>query len=79
MLHAAGKRVGTFVKPHLYDVRERVQVDLEPISGDDFAALLTEIRPVAEAVATQGLHPTEFEVKTLLMFLHFARTPWTWR
>ncbi len=76
VLHAAGKRVGTFVKPHLYDVRERVQVDLEPISGDDFAALLTEIRPVAEAVATQGFGtPTEFEVKTLLMFLHFARTP----
>lgn len=76
VLHAAGRRVGTFVKPHLYDVRERVLVDLTPISQDDFARLLTEIRPAVEAVAA-GAHgtPTEFEAKTLLMFLHFARVP----
>ena len=76
VLHAAGLRVGTFVKPHLYDVRERVLVDLEPISGDDFAALMSEIRPAIEAVAEAGSGtPTEFEAKTLLMFLHFARVP----
>ncbi len=76
VLHAAGMRVGTFVKPHLYDVRERVLVDLQPIGGEEFAALMSEIRPAIEAVAGEGFGtPTEFEAKTLLMFLHFARLP----
>ncbi|HEX2998661.1 MAG TPA: Mur ligase family protein, partial [Armatimonadota bacterium] len=76
MLHAAGQRVGTFVKPHLYDVRERVQVDLKPIDGDSFTSLMSEIKPaVAEVAAGKYGTPTEFEVKTLLMFLHFARVP----
>ncbi|MBI3945590.1 MAG: bifunctional folylpolyglutamate synthase/dihydrofolate synthase [Armatimonadetes bacterium] len=76
ILRAAGMRVGSFVKPHLYDVRERVLVDLEPISGAEFTALMTEIRPHIEAVAAAGFgNPTEFEAKTLLMFLHFERLP----
>lgn len=76
ILHEAGRCVGTFVKPHLYDVRERVLVNLQPISEADFAALMTEIRPHLEAVASAGLgHPTEFEAKTLLMLLHFSRLP----
>ncbi|HHX42288.1 MAG TPA: bifunctional folylpolyglutamate synthase/dihydrofolate synthase [Armatimonadetes bacterium] len=75
-LHAAGKRVGTFIKPHLYDVRERVMVDLQPIAGEEFAALMSEIKPAVEEVSARGFGtPTEFEVKTLLMFLHFARVP----
>ncbi len=69
----AGYRVGLFTSPHLTDVRERIQVDGELIPRDDVAALLTEMRPVVDAMADAGNSPTFFEVATALGFLHFLR------
>lgn len=74
ILRAAGFSVGTYLSPYVYDVRERIQVNGEPISKEDFAALMSEIAPHLEAVGTTELgEGTEFEAKTLMAFLHFAR------
>lgn len=43
MLRAAGYRVGLFTSPHLVRVEERIQIDGEPISAAELAALMGEI------------------------------------
>jgi len=73
ILSCAGLRTGLFVSPYVINVRERVQVDGCFISERQFAALIEELIPAVTQVARTVGHPTEFEVKTMLGFLHFAR------
>lgn len=72
ILRAGGQRVGTAPKPHLHTHRERVQVNGELISEQDFAGVMRRIVPLAEQVTQEEGSPTVFEVMTLLSFLHFA-------
>lgn len=73
ILRAAGHRVGLFTSPHLTDVRERVQVDGEPITQAELAARMTELAPAVAAMDADGFPPpTFFEIGTALGFLHFA-------
>lgn len=73
ILHAAGYKTGAYFSPYVYDVRERVQVNGALIPREDFARLVTQIRPHIEALAQTELgQTTEFELKTLLGFLYFA-------
>jgi dihydrofolate synthase/folylpolyglutamate synthase len=69
VLRAAGYRVGLFTSPHLSAVEERIQVDGVPISRDEIAVLLTEIRDRIDVT----LAPTFFEVGTAVGWLHFVR------
>lgn len=74
ILIAAGYKVGTYLSPYVFDVRERIQINGEMISKEDFAELVSDIAPEVEAVASTDFgQGTEFEVKTLMAFLHFAR------
>lgn len=76
LLGALGLSAGTYVSPHLQDVRERIRVATHPISRDDFVARLAELRPFLEE--TDSRHPervTFFEALTALAFAHFADTP----
>lgn len=73
ILEQAGYRTGLFTKPHLVTIRERTQVNRQPISGEDFAALVTALQAQVEAT---GRHPesrfrTFFELTTALSFLYF--------
>ncbi len=75
ILHEAGYRVGAYFSPYVYDVRERVQVGGEMISQEDFAARMTEMRPIIDTFDDSEFGPiTEFELKTLLAFFHFAKS-----
>ncbi len=69
ILRAAGYRTGLYTSPHLHTCRERIRVGGDLIGPQEFADLVGEIAPHAEAVA--GI--TWFEVTTALAFLHFAR------
>jgi dihydrofolate synthase / folylpolyglutamate synthase len=73
ILQAAGYRVGLMPKPHLVSYTERIQVDQQPISEADFAALLTELQPVIQRVAAELGPPTEFEILTSAALYFFAR------
>jgi len=74
ILRASGYRVGTYLSPYVFDIRERIQINGRQISKRNFAELMTEIVPHLEAVAaTEHGQPTEFEAKTLMALLHFAR------
>ena len=73
MLQASGYQVGAYFSPYVYDVRERVQINGEPISREDFARYVTFIRPHIEALEQTELGPTtEFELKTAIGFCYFA-------
>src|SRR4051794_24316942 len=73
-LRAAGHRVGETPKPHLVTYRERIVVDGRPIEAATFASLVDEVLPFADRVADRLGPPTEFELLTAVMFLHFARS-----
>src|SRR5438445_9644156 len=72
ILQADGYRVGLMTKALLISYTERIQVDQQPISDDDFAALLSELQPTFNRVALEHGQPTEFEVLTAASFYYFA-------
>ena len=69
MLTGCGYAVGKYTSPHLVDVRERIDINGQPIGKPDFAELMRE---VAEAAASIDLEPTFFEAMTAMAFKHFA-------
>ncbi|MHC1715891.1 MAG: folylpolyglutamate synthase/dihydrofolate synthase family protein [Acidaminococcaceae bacterium] len=59
--------------PHLVRYNERIEVDGEEISDEDFALVVTAVRRAVESVMAKGTdQPTQFEVLTAAAFLHFA-------
>src|SRR5262245_10511200 len=73
VLRHAKHRTGLFTSPHLSDVRERIQVNNTLITPEELVAVAEVVRPVVEALESEGQPPTFFEVTTALGFLHFAR------
>jgi dihydrofolate synthase/folylpolyglutamate synthase len=80
VLRAAGYRTGLFTSPHLERVEERIAVDGQPCTADEFAALVAAVRPTVEALdreanaGASGDHgPTYFEIITAMALLHFVR------
>ena len=73
ILSHAGYKVGLFTSPHLHSVCERVRVGLEPISTDEYAALIAQIWPAVESVGRDGEYGavTFFEMMTALGMAHF--------
>ena len=67
ILSAAGLKTGLYTSPHLFSFRERIRVDGQPISEQELAEVVEQIRPFA------GRDLTYFEVTTACAFLHFAR------
>lgn len=73
ILKEAGYVTGAYFSPYVYNVRERIQIDGRMLSEAEFADLVTEIKPLIERIAqTQLGQTTEFELKTIMGFCHFA-------
>ena len=70
ILKAAGYRTGLFTSPYLARFNERMQINGHPIDDEAMAALVTELRPLVEALED---HPTEFELITAAALLWFRR------
>ena len=76
ILRASGLKTGLYTSPHLMRINERIHINGEEISDDDFAALHGEVDRVAEELVEQGelpWHPSFFEMMTAIAFAHFAR------
>lgn len=69
MLQACGYKVGLYTSPHMIDVRERIVVNGEMISHNDFARLVRTIEPIGTKMRPT---PTYFDVLTAVAFKHFA-------
>lgn len=70
LLKAHGFRVGTFVSPHVYDIRERILLDCKPISKTQFAATSSAL--LTSALAMQPDQPSFFETINGVAFQSFA-------
>ncbi len=67
------RKTGLFTSPHLHTYRERFRINHRKISEEDFAALVTDLAPVLDALEAEGVEPpTEFELYTALALQYFA-------
>ncbi len=68
VLEEAGKKVGLYTSPHIFDYTERIKVNGFDISHSDFARLVFYICDIADK---NDIHLTEFEILTAVMFKYF--------
>ncbi len=74
ILKEAGYTVGLHISPHLVSPCERIQINNEPISEDEFVELVTIVIPHVEAMKTSRfIKPTYFEILVTMTFLAFVR------
>src|SRR6202043_1275016 len=76
ILRASGLKTGLYTSPHLLRINERIRVNGEEVSDDDFARLHGEVDRIAERLVQQGelpWHPSFFEMMTAIAFAYFAR------
>jgi dihydrofolate synthase/folylpolyglutamate synthase len=65
-----------FTSPHLSSMRERICIDGEPLSADDFVAAYEDVAPYAAMVDGQHAVPLSFfELLTGMAFAAFADAP----
>jgi dihydrofolate synthase / folylpolyglutamate synthase len=69
LLMAHGLKVGTYASPHLERINERILLDGQPISNDDFAE---NVSAVAEMEGLAAVRPSFFEILTAAAFRFFA-------
>ena len=66
-LTGAGLKTGLYTSPHLRSPRERIRIDGEMVSEEDFAALIHRLK------LCEPEESTYFELVTAAAFLHFRR------
>src|SRR5437660_2034677 len=67
ILHASGVKTGLYTSPHLMRINERIRVNGEEISDDDFAEIHGEVDRVDGRLVDQGelpWRPSFFEMMT---------------
>lgn len=73
MLQQAGKKVGSYTSPHFVRYNERICLNGEEISNEDFAAVTERTKAALDRfLAEGGEQPTQFEFITAMAFLYFA-------
>lgn len=73
ILKKAGYRTGTFISPHLVDVRERFLLDGEMISEEKFQQSFQRVRSAVKTMTGRGYcHPTFFEFCFFIAMVLFA-------
>ena len=76
LARSAGRRTGLYATPHLHTFRERIQIDGQPVSEEELAALADALVPVDRDVQAEQPEigqPTAFEVATAMALLGFRR------
>lgn len=71
---AAGIKTGLYTSPHLTNITERIRINNQEISPEDFARLTARVRETAERLVNEGsleTLPTFFEHLTAIAFVAF--------
>ncbi len=63
-----GYKTGLFTSPHIMDYTERIKINFEDISKENFAKYIEKIENVS---VKHNIELTEFETLTMLSFLYF--------
>ena len=75
ILRASCLKTGLYTSPHLMRINERIRINGEEISDDNFASLHAEVDRIAEKLVENAdlpWHPSFFEMMTAIAFEHFA-------
>ncbi len=76
LLRAFGLRTGRTTSPHLESIRERICLDGEPLTEEQFAAAYAEVLPYARIVDSRHADDVTFhEMLTAMAFATFADAP----
>lgn len=73
---AAGLRTGLYTSPHLVEPTERIRIDGQPVSPEQFVSAFHRVHQAAERLIRQGAferHPTYFETVTAMAFVLFQQ------
>jgi dihydrofolate synthase/folylpolyglutamate synthase len=70
LLRATGASVGLCTSPHILEVNERVQINLEPLAEEPFCKGLSEFWDIATGT---GLRPSYFEMLVAFAYWEFDR------
>jgi len=76
ILKEAGYRTGMFTSPHLQDLRERITINKEWITGQEFADSIEKVKENSEELLQKGIvkeTPTYFEHMLLTSLFHFQK------
>ncbi|MEJ2740697.1 MAG: bifunctional folylpolyglutamate synthase/dihydrofolate synthase [Dehalococcoidia bacterium] len=75
VLITAGYRTGLFTSPHLHTIRERVRVNNMPIAEEEFADIVTGLKPIVEKINSEAEfgNLTTFEILTAVVFDYFKK------
>ncbi|MFA7300991.1 MAG: Mur ligase family protein [Candidatus Shapirobacteria bacterium] len=72
LLKNHGFKVGLTVSPHIFDIRERIQINNKNISQSNFVNLLNKIIPAIDKTINNNYgNPTYFEIMVAMFFLAF--------
>ena len=75
IVRAAGHRTGLYISPHLLRVNERIRINGEEISEEQFGSIHQRVEAVSRRLVAAGelpWHPSFFEVLTAMAFDYFA-------
>lgn len=72
ILLEAGYKVGRYTSPAVFDYLEIFSIDNIPISKNEYAHMITEVRQAADIMKSEGMaEPTAFEIETAAAYKYF--------
>ena len=66
-----GKKVGTFTSPHIVSIHDRICINGNPISDDDFIRLAEQVKTMEQRLLETHDQLSFFELLTLIALLYF--------
>jgi len=76
LVRALGLRTGRFTSPHVESMTERISIDGEPVSEEQFVATYDEVAALATLADEDSTHPLSFfEMVVGMAFAAFADAP----
>ncbi|HIF71805.1 MAG TPA: bifunctional folylpolyglutamate synthase/dihydrofolate synthase [Dehalococcoidia bacterium] len=75
-LAASGYTTGLFTSPSIHRITERLRINRQPISENDFTKLVYDLWPAVEQVTADGDigRVSVFDLETAMAFCHFANS-----
>ena len=76
LITAAGLRTGRFTSPHVESMTERISLDGEPVTEEQFLAAFQDVAALADLADEDADHPLSFfEVVVGMAYARFADAP----
>ena len=76
LIRATGLRTGRFTSPHVESMTERISVDGEPLTEEEFLEAYQDVAPLADLADQDAVHPRSFfETVVAMAYAAFANAP----